>query len=436
MDNNSVQSNIDAMAEEFEKQLGLQEEVSTPDGIPTTEDLMNQGKTIYSGGNEVRNSIAKEINLEPHTNNTSNIESSIYTETNKKSLEEVKTPYNTETKIEKEEVKTPLMSSEVNRNQSKINPEDFLKNLKVDLNNIDVVEPNPINKVKNFNFLMNRKSKTQIVAVQSGYVAYVEGLTYDDINGLLNSSLDDYGSQLLLCQTVYNAINTTSAGKLSFEQWKENTSYYDLESYLYGIYLETFPGTTDFTIKCGHCGKEINAKVNNDTLISADNTETTNMVGTILSNKNDSKTTMSNAIIHTSKKLFLEDSKLIVKFKLPTIKKHLDLLASINAKAKDHNKHILTFLLFVDNVYMLDLEQSLASGSPKYNEVIDRNEMVNLFKKLTYNDAKMLSDGINEMIRRYQVQFKVKSFTCSACGEPIGDIPVDMETLLFFRITQ
>lgn len=246
MDNNSVQSNIDAMAEEFEKQLGLQEEVSTPDGIPTTEDLMNQGKTIYSGGNEVRNSIAKEINLEPHTNNTSNIESSIYTETNKKSLEEVKTPYNTETKIEKEEVKTPLMSSEVNRNQSKINPEDFLKNLKVDLNNIDVVEPNPVNKVKNFNFLMNRKSKTQIVAVQSGYVAYVEGLTYDDINGLLNSSLDDYGSQLLLCQTVYNAINTTSAGKLSFEQWKENTSYYDLESYLYGIYLEHFPGTTDF----------------------------------------------------------------------------------------------------------------------------------------------------------------------------------------------
>ena len=317
-----------------------------------------------------------------------------------------------------------------------INPEDFLKNLTVDLNNIDVVDENPLNKFKNFNFIMNRKSKTQVIALQSGYLAYVEGYNYDDINALVNSSLDDYGNQLLLCQTVFNSINNSSIGQVSFDKWCELTSYYDLDSFLYGNYLETFPGDTTFTVKCGTCGKEIEVKVNNDTLITARNGETKELVNDILATENNSATTVKNSILNTSKKIFLPDSKVVITYKLPSIKKHLNLLASINAKAKDKNQHVLTFLLFIEDLLMLDLESSLNAGSPKYNRIIDNSERTRIIKHFTYNDAKLLSDSINELINKYQVNFSIKSFTCSACGNTTGDVPVDMESLLFFRMSQ
>ena len=317
-----------------------------------------------------------------------------------------------------------------------VNPEDFLKNLTVDLNNIDVVDENPLNKFKNFNFIMNRKSKTQVIALQSGYLAYVEGYNYDDINALVNSSLDDYGNQLLLCQTVFNSINNSSIGQVSFDKWCELTSYYDLDSFLYGNYLETFPGDTTFTVKCGTCGKEVEVKVNNDTLITARNGETRELVNDILATENNSATTVKNSILNTSKKIFLPDSKVVITYKLPSIKKHLNLLASINAKAKDKNQHVLTFLLFIEDLLMLDLESSLNAGSPKYNRIIDNSERTRIIKHFTYNDAKLLSDSINDLINKYQVNFSIKSFTCSACGNPTGDVPVDMESLLFFRMSQ
>lgn len=313
---------------------------------------------------------------------------------------------------------------------------EFLKNLKVDLNNIDVVDSDPMTKTKNVQFLLNNKSKTQVVALQSGYISYVEGFNFDQINALVNSTLDDYGNQLLLCQSIYSAINTTNAGKMDFRKWCENTSFYDLDSFIYGVYLETFPGTTKFDVKCGTCGKQIEATVNNDTLIKASNDDSKNILSTILAHKNNPKETMMNSIIHTSKKIFLEDSKMILRIKLPTIQKHLDLLASINAKAKEKNQHILTILLFLEELYMLDLDKSLVAGSPKYNIVADREEQSAYLKRMTYNDAKHVSDEINNMIRKYQVEFQIRSFKCSACGSDIGNIPIDIEQLLFFRMSE
>lgn len=313
---------------------------------------------------------------------------------------------------------------------------EFLKNLKVDLNNIDVVDSDPMTKTKNVQFLLNNKPKTQVVALQSGYISYVEGFNFDQINALVNSTLDDYGNQLLLCQSIYSAINTTNAGKMDFRKWCENTSFYDLDSFIYGVYLETFPGTTKFDVKCGTCGKQIEATVNNDTLIKASNEDSKNILSTILAHKNNPKETMMNSIIHTSKKIFLEDSKMILKIKLPTIQKHLDLLASINAKAKEKNQHILTILLFLEELYMLDLDKSLVAGSPKYNIVADREEQSAYLKRMTYNDAKHVSDEINNMIRKYQVEFQIRSFKCSACGSDIGNIPIDIEQLLFFRMSE
>lgn len=325
--------------------------------------------------------------------------------------------------------------SEPIKDETAIDPRDFIKNIKVDLNHIKICDMNPIRDVDNFDFLLNNKSKLQIVAVQSGYIAYVEGLNYDEINSLINSTLDEYGSQLLLAQTIHKMINTTNIGKIPFNKWAAMTSFYDMDNFLYGIYLQTFPGNTKFQVTCGTCENTIDVLVNNDTLISANNDTTMKMIESINQNKKDNpQLSINNSIIHSKERVFLEDSKLIIDIKIPTIKKHLDLLASINTKAKDKAKHLLNFMLFMENIYMLDIKETLRTKEPNYYEVTDRQRIADILKELTYNDANELSDRIEKMISMYRTNFKIKSFVCPKCQTRINDIDIDMETLLFFQI--
>lgn len=315
-----------------------------------------------------------------------------------------------------------------------VTPESFLKNITVDLDNITVVDMNPITEVKDFEMLLNNKSKTQIVAIQSGYVAYVEGYNFNEINALINSTLDDYGTQLLLAQTVHKRINTTSLGKLSFNTWAECTSYYDLESFLYGNYLETFPGDTKFQVKCGTCKEVIDAVVNNDTLISAKNDATLDRMKHIMDNRNDTSELVKTSILTQRKKIFLDDSKIIIEFKLPSIKKHLDLLSSINSTAKEKSKHILELMLFIDKLLMMNVQSSMRDGKAEFYPVSDRQKMATILGNLTNHDAKKLGDAINEFVGKYSIEFKIKSFVCPKCQTEVGDIAVDMETLLFFQM--
>lgn len=316
------------------------------------------------------------------------------------------------------------------------NPRDFLKNMKFDLSQITMVEASPIEEVNNFEFVLNNKSKTQIVANQSNYIAYMESLNYNEISALTNSTLDDFASQVLLAQTIHSKINTTSVGKLSYEQWIAITSHYDIDSFLYGIYIQTFPGDTKFNITCGHCKDNIEAVVNNDTLISGKNESTYANLQELLNNHNNAKDLINKALVNSTQRVLLPDSKIIVDIKLPTIKKHLDLVGSVNKNVKDKTSHILSLMIFLEKMLMVDVKKSMQSGTPCYYEVKEREKIARVISQLSFDDAKAFSKAIEDMVEKYAVEYKIKSFKCPKCHEELGEIPVDMETLLFYQILQ
>lgn len=315
-------------------------------------------------------------------------------------------------------------------------PRQFLDNLKFDISNIRMVEKTPLKDIQNFEFVLNNKSKTQIVANQSNYVAYMESLTYNEIAALTNSTLDDYSAQLLLAQTIYSKINTTTLGKMKFEEWTKITSFYDIDSFLYGIYLETFPGDTKFSITCGNCQHKIDAVINNDTLISSKNDGSTINVQEILNNKTNSKELLDSALVNHKERIVLPNSKIVMDIKIPTIKKHLDILGSVNKNSKEKTQHILSIMMFLDKVLMIDVEQSMRNNAPCYYEITEREKIARIISQLSFQDAQMVTKFINDFIDKHALSYKIKSFKCPKCQEDIGDVPVDMETLLFFQILQ
>lgn len=348
----------------------------------------------------------------------------------------VTTEYTPQQPEQQIKVQPPVEQQSAPQVQQQINPKDFLNSMKFDLNSIQIVETSPMEEVDNFEFVLNNKGKTQIVANQSNYIAYMEALNYNEISAITNSTMDDYASQLLLAQTIHSKVNTTSIGTIPFQKWAEITSHYDLDSFLYGIYLQTFPGDTKFNITCGSCGNRVEATVNNDTLITGKNESTFTNLNELLNNRQDTKALLDKALVNVTHRVLLPDSKTIMDIKLPTVKRHLDLVGSVNKKTKDKTSHILSLMIFINKTLMVDVKKSMNSGKPCYYEVNEREKIARLIAQLSFGDAKALSKAIEEMIAKNAVEYKIKSFKCPKCDKELGDIPVDMETLLFYQILQ
>jgi hypothetical protein len=277
---------------------------------------------------------------------------------------------------------------------------------------------------------------TQIVANQSNYIAYMQGLTYKEVSALTNSTLDDYGSALLLAQTIHSKINTTTLGQMKFDDWANVTSYFDIETFLYGIYLETFPGNTKFSISCGKCKSTIEAEVNNDSFVTGKKPESFTNVNELLNNKDKAKEYLDRSIVNVTERIVLPDSKIIFEIKIPTIKKHLDTISGVNKELKDRIQNILLIMMFLNKIYMLNVKDTMRTGEPSYYEVTDKNKIASIISKLSITDAKEVSKHIEELIDKNHLQYKIKSFKCTKCQEDIGDIDVNVESLLFQQILQ
>jgi hypothetical protein len=261
----------------------------------------------------------------------------------------------------------------------------------------------------------------------------MEGLTYGEMTALTDSTLDSYASRLLMAQTIHKKINTTSVGKLSFEKWASITSFFDLETLVYGIYLETFPGDTKFDITCGHCKKKIVANVNNDSLITTKDAVTTEKVNEILSSGNNVEQVKNN-VLSRATRIVLPYSKIIVDLKMPSVAKHLELLSGVKPENEKKLARIIMLMLYIDNMYVMDINGSMKSHKSKYFQVSDKNQIGRIIDKMTAADARVLLEEIGKLSTTYSVEYGIKSFECPNCHKPVGDIPVDMENLLFIQI--
>jgi hypothetical protein len=97
---------------------------------------------------------------------------------------------------------------------------------------------------------------------------------------------------------------------------------------------------------------------------------------------------------------------------------------------------VIGTMLFLKNLFVLDIKELQRTGTPKYYPITDKNQLVNIIRNLEVADAKALGDAIGERSDKYAINYQIKDFKCGKCGNDVGEIPVDVETLLFTQILQ
>ena len=318
-----------------------------------------------------------------------------------------------------------------------ITDDDILSNLTVDLNNIIINENKPeLEKLEAFQFVLNDKSTFQVVLNQSCYIAHMQGLRLAEINMINNSSGGTFETQQRVYQTVHKMINSTSIGKIDYNTFLDVTSYFDLATLYYGIYMQTFPGSTDFTINCGHCKNKMEVKVDNESFISVKDESVYSHMNEVLNSITNPKEALEKSLVNKYERVMLPISKMIIEVQTPSLKDHLNLLASIKDDQADQYKNMLLTLLFTKAIHLPDMKKIKETGKPVYFTINKREQMFTILESLKPADISELGSAIEKYINKYSIEYKIKSFQCRNCGKQTGDIPVDIEQLLFQQILQ
>lgn len=318
------------------------------------------------------------------------------------------------------------------------NINDILKNIKVDLNNIELTEKPSLEVIEDINFIINGKPTYQVVCNQSCYVAHMQSIRLNDIYQILNSTSDYYSGRNQIYKLIYNKINTTSVGKPDYNTWLQMTSMGDVETLLFGIYNQSTPSETKFNIKCRNCNHSIAATINNDTLISVKNDDVFKNINEILSSYNKPEDIIKNSLINKSNRVILDNSKIIVDIRTPSLYQYLSILSSVKTnlsqEEKDKANSLANILVFIKDILIPDYQELKINHKLKYTEIDERSQIASIVSSFEMEDTNQLGNFIEERNSKYNIEYKIKNFNCSNCGKELGDIPVNMEELLFTQI--
>ena len=302
-----------------------------------------------------------------------------------------------------------------------------------DLNKIVLVDDDRSKKhEENFKFVLNTKPTYQVVLNQSAYIAHIESLRFADLFSITQSVSNNYEDVLRKYQTYYQKINSNSIGIKSFDEFCKFTSIYDVSTIQFGLFNITFPGETKFTINCGNCGETVkNVTVPNDYLILARNEEVYEQLDRVINSISSVTQSAEHSLVNKFTRLQLPISKSIVEIHIPTVADHLEILKQIREGKLIEASDYIDVLLFIKNMYLVDVIETEKAGSPVFIKCLNKTEILNVLKELEIDDAALLHHEIEGKDTKYRIEYAVHSFDCPKCKAPLGDIDVDVEDLLF-----
>lgn len=304
-----------------------------------------------------------------------------------------------------------------------------------DLSSITIIDPERTSKTnENLNYTINAKATYQIVLNQSAYIAHMEALRLKDVFSIAGSTGDSYASKLRKYQTYYSKMNSNTIGISSFEEWAKKTSLYDMDTVQFGIFCQTFPGSTDFNITCSHCRQMMkNVKVSNDQLIAAKNEDAYEQLNRVISSINDPESCAKYSLVNKVERFQLPFSKAVIDIRIPTVHDQLEILKKIREENLPKVREYLEIMYFIKDVMIVDLAATKEQGKPVFNKLKNENELVLFLSNMHLDDIEVLNHKVEDKDEKYRIEYKIKSFECQNpnCKKQTGDIAIDIDELLF-----
>lgn len=313
----------------------------------------------------------------------------------------------------------------------------LLKSINVDLNDIKVSKGKSefaVRKTKET--LLALKRTFRVVCCQSSYWADISALRNQEIINLLSSDTDEYTFRKKLSRLLHSHIEETSVGHMNYQTFLDNTSYHDFDTLLFGLYSITFPEETTYTMTCGDpdCGRKFQAPINNNSLVEirGEREETFAKIDEVINSVKNAKDLADNSLVNTLKRVMLDESKVILDIRIPSLDDYLNQTLS-KQKQRDLDDRAATIILssFIDKLYMPDVDEYERTGELNFIEVTKRQDIIDIIADLGLVDGPQMSKAINEFTAKTRVTYALQGVKCPTCGFKFPNHDIDFLMLLF-----
>jgi hypothetical protein len=332
--------------------------------------------------------------------------------------------------------------SQTLREEVEVAPESVLAGITIDLNNIEINNgASEFDIIQNESVILQNKKVMQVVACQSAYSAEISALKNQEIQNISDANVDFYNYKKRLYKAIWTHIENTSVGKMDFATWMKVTSYFDVETLLYGAYCQTFPYENKYSLRCPKpdCNHPFDAVVNNSTLIETrgQEAEIYSKINEIIANVKNAKELVQNSHVHTTKRVSVDESKIVFDIHIPSIFDYLEgILSNVNEQFAEEYSTTLGITLFIKEILVPDVVSFQRTGKLTFIPIRDKARMIDLISNLPYYDGLQIADEINKFTDRYRIEYSIKNIACPSCGHEIKEVPMSMEDVLFTVIRQ
>ena len=285
----------------------------------------------------------------------------------------------------------------------------------------------------------NSVRNTTVVLPVSGFTVVMKGCSTFELMGLINSNAVDVMALVSKWTLVHSKVESTSIGKLSFNNFLNSVSSMEYDILVYGILCATFPDEDTFPLNCPKCRTSIEHKYSVRSLLRAEEmspelAEKVKEVADASYTENQAKECFENSILNTELTIRLPISEFVCTLGVQNA--YSFIYDSVNAIDKMDEKYQQAIILTsaIPTIYVPNPDDD----GDSYLEIADTEDKIKLVYSLEARDISILTNKIGKLTDGMQFKFGLMDINCpnAKCKHHINSVEVELETILFHKYQQ
>lgn len=283
------------------------------------------------------------------------------------------------------------------------------------------------------------KQSFPVIALSSFYKARMKSISLFAKEALLDSSSTPSEIIERQASTVYNLMCDVSVGTPSYKIWKQLTSLNDLDTFFFGIYGATYPGESEFTLKCSNskCARDFKTKLKPSDFIVDMSEESIQRLNDIAQmSHNFADLAKYSPVVETKEYFFGDDAEIkLTSFMSVSIDRYIETIKQFSSREIQEHQDIITIAATVKSAGVR-VDENESPDEASYEETTDVRSIFDLLRGDDFSPewASQIEKDITDITKPLTISYKIPKSCCPHCQHETAPVTISAQNMLFFKL--